>query len=151
MIVHWDEIDVLSIITCPLSLSWLPSITRSNLVLPYLHTSLYGSYWFNEWVTNKGLVYFYRCKEMVPTLDRVSTLLNDKIHHPVKIDIEKYPTIATKNRIIEPFLAYIIFKDGKPYHYFVSYIIIFFSFLFFLDRYIIIFFCLNYDFLAFKM
>ncbi|KAK9096404.1 hypothetical protein Sjap_021901 [Stephania japonica] len=52
------------------------------------------------------------CQYMVPVLDQVSATLKDKIQ-VVKIDTEKYPTIATQYRI-EALPTLIIFKDGKP-------------------------------------
>ncbi|GLT75618.1 hypothetical protein SLA2020_473260 [Shorea laevis] len=53
------------------------------------------------------------CQFMVPILNEVSTILKDKIQ-VVKIDTEKYPSIADKFRI-EALPTFIIFKDGKPY------------------------------------
>ena len=58
------------------------------------------------------------CKFMVPILNEVSTGLKDKIQ-VVKIDTEKYPTIADKYRI-EALPTFIMFKDGDPYDRFVS-------------------------------
>lgn len=55
---------------------------------------------------------------MVPILNEVSTSLKDKIQ-VVKIDTEKYPSIADKYRI-EALPTFIIFKDGKPFDRFVS-------------------------------
>jgi len=55
---------------------------------------------------------------MVPILNEVSTRLKDKIQ-VVKIDTEKYPSIADKYRI-EALPTFIMFKDGKPYDRFVS-------------------------------
>ncbi|XP_054787461.1 thioredoxin Y1, chloroplastic [Prosopis cineraria] len=52
------------------------------------------------------------CQFMVPILNEVSTRLIDKIQI-VKIDTEKYPSIADKYRI-EALPTFIIFKDGKP-------------------------------------
>ncbi|XP_028763872.1 thioredoxin Y1, chloroplastic [Neltuma alba] len=52
------------------------------------------------------------CQFMVPILDEVSTRLIDKIQ-VVKIDTERYPSIADKYRI-EALPTFIIFKDGKP-------------------------------------
>lgn len=69
---------------------------------------------------------------MVPILNEVSTRLKDKIQ-VVKIDTEKYPSIADKYRI-EALPTFIMFKDGEPYDRFVSQIIHFFH--------------LNYAFLA---
>ncbi|KAK9167077.1 hypothetical protein Scep_002268 [Stephania cephalantha] len=52
------------------------------------------------------------CQYMVPVLDQVSATLKDKIQ-VVKIDTEKYPTVANQYRI-EALPTLIIFKDGKP-------------------------------------
>ncbi|CAK8573381.1 unnamed protein product [Lathyrus sativus] len=53
------------------------------------------------------------CQFMVPVLEEVSTQLNDLIQ-VVKIDTEKYPSIASKYKI-EALPTFIIFKDGKPF------------------------------------
>lgn len=53
------------------------------------------------------------CQFMVPILNEVGASLKDKIQ-VVKIDTEKYPSIADKYRI-EALPTFIIFKDGKPY------------------------------------
>lgn len=58
------------------------------------------------------------CQFMVSILNEVSTALKDKIQ-VVKIDTEKYPSIAGKYRI-EALPTFIIFKDGKPFDRFVS-------------------------------
>ncbi|RVW48940.1 Thioredoxin Y1, chloroplastic [Vitis vinifera] len=58
------------------------------------------------------------CQFMVPILNEVGASLKDKIQ-VVKIDTEKYPSIADKYRI-EALPTFIIFKDGKPYDRFVS-------------------------------
>lgn len=50
---------------------------------------------------------------MVPILNEVSTRLKDKIQ-VVKIDTEKYPSIADKYKI-EALPTFIMFKDGEPY------------------------------------
>lgn len=55
---------------------------------------------------------------MAPILDQVSATLKDTIQ-VVKIDTEKYPSIADKYRI-EALPTFIIFKDGKPLERFVS-------------------------------
>ncbi|KAF3445496.1 hypothetical protein FNV43_RR10672 [Rhamnella rubrinervis] len=52
------------------------------------------------------------CQLMAPILNEVSTSLKDKIQ-VVKIDTEKYPSIADKYRI-EALPTFIIFKDGVP-------------------------------------
>ncbi|PNT48220.1 hypothetical protein POPTR_002G066800v4 [Populus trichocarpa] len=53
------------------------------------------------------------CQFMAPILNEVSAVLEDTIQ-VVKIDTEKYPSIADKYRI-EALPTFIIFKDGKPY------------------------------------
>lgn len=55
---------------------------------------------------------------MVPVLEKVSAELIDKIR-VVKIDTEKYPSIANEYKI-EALPTFILFKDGKPFHRFVS-------------------------------
>ncbi|TYI28742.1 hypothetical protein ES332_A05G265500v1 [Gossypium tomentosum] len=52
------------------------------------------------------------CQFMVPVLSEVSATLKDKIQ-VVKIDTEKYPSIADKYNI-QGLPTFIIFKDGKP-------------------------------------
>lgn len=64
------------------------------------------------------------CQFMVPILNEVSTRLKDKIQ-VVKIDTEKYPSIADKYRI-EALPTFIMFKDGEPYDRFVSKFFFFF-------------------------
>ncbi|KAL3737195.1 hypothetical protein ACJRO7_026027 [Eucalyptus globulus] len=56
------------------------------------------------------------CQFMVPILNEVSIRLNDTIQ-VVKIDTEKYPSIADKYKI-EALPTFIIFKDGKPFERF---------------------------------
>ncbi|MBA0746085.1 hypothetical protein Gogos_008628 [Gossypium gossypioides] len=51
------------------------------------------------------------CQFMVPVLNEVSATLKDKIQ-VVKIDTEKYPSIADKYNI-QGLPTFIIFKDGK--------------------------------------
>ncbi|XP_050211526.1 uncharacterized protein LOC126661706 [Mercurialis annua] len=53
------------------------------------------------------------CQLMSPILDQVGTVLKDAIQ-VVKIDTEKYPSIADKYKI-EALPTFILFKDGKPY------------------------------------
>ncbi|WJX20595.1 hypothetical protein P8452_10133 [Trifolium repens] len=53
------------------------------------------------------------CQFMVPVLEEVSSRLQDQIQI-VKIDTEKYPSIANKYKI-EALPTFIIFKDGKPF------------------------------------
>jgi len=50
---------------------------------------------------------------MAPVLNEVSAAMIDKIQ-VVKIDTEKYPSIADKYKI-EALPTFIIFKDGEPY------------------------------------
>ncbi|CAH2067635.1 unnamed protein product [Thlaspi arvense] len=52
------------------------------------------------------------CQFMVPILSEVSAALKDKIQ-VVKIDTEKYPSIANKYKI-EALPTFILFKDGEP-------------------------------------
>lgn len=56
---------------------------------------------------------------MVPILQEVSEKLGDKIQ-VVKIDTEKYTSIANRYQI-EALPTFIIFKNGKPCHRFVSF------------------------------
>ncbi|KAL6521657.1 hypothetical protein OROGR_018226 [Orobanche gracilis] len=53
------------------------------------------------------------CQLMVPILDEISGKMIDKIQ-VVKIDTEKYPSIASKYQI-EALPTFVLFKDGKPY------------------------------------
>ncbi|WOL15528.1 thioredoxin Y, chloroplastic [Canna indica] len=53
------------------------------------------------------------CQFMVPVLEEVSEKMKDKIQ-VVKIDTEKYTTIANRYKI-EALPTFIIFKDGKPF------------------------------------
>jgi len=68
------------------------------------------------------------CQFMVPVLEEVSARLQDQIQ-VVKIDTEKYPSIANKYNI-EALPTFIIFKDGKPFDRFVSWIIFYFCFIY---------------------
>ncbi|VVA95526.1 unnamed protein product [Arabis nemorensis] len=52
------------------------------------------------------------CQVMVPILNEVSANLKDKIQ-VVKIDTEKYPSIANQYKI-EALPTFILFKDGEP-------------------------------------
>ncbi|VFQ74421.1 unnamed protein product [Cuscuta campestris] len=56
------------------------------------------------------------CQFMVPILDEVGNAMKDKIR-VVKIDTEKYPSIADKYRI-QALPTFILFKDRKPCHRF---------------------------------
>lgn len=75
---------------------------------------------FDELLANSGkpvLVDFYAtwcgpCQFMAPILNEVSVSMNDKIQ-VVKIDTEKYPSIADKYKI-EALPTFILFKDGEP-------------------------------------
>lgn len=58
------------------------------------------------------------CQMMVPILNEVSASLEGKIMI-VKIDTEKYPSIADKYSI-QALPTMIIFKDGEPCDRFVS-------------------------------
>jgi len=57
---------------------------------------------------------------MVPILNEVSETLKDKIA-VVKIDTEKYPSLANKYQI-EALPTFILFKDGKLWDRFVSFL-----------------------------
>lgn len=63
---------------------------------------------------------------MAPILNEVSVSMNDKIQ-VVKIDTEKYPSIADKYKI-EALPTFILFKDGEPCDRFVSLILLVFLF-----------------------
>ncbi|XP_065847948.1 thioredoxin Y2, chloroplastic [Euphorbia lathyris] len=52
------------------------------------------------------------CQLMTPILNEVSSILKETIQ-VVKIDTEKYPSIADKYKI-EALPTFILFKDGKP-------------------------------------
>lgn len=58
------------------------------------------------------------CQFMAPILDEVGAVLKDTVQ-VVKIDTEKYPSIADKYKI-EALPTFIIFKDAEPYDRFVS-------------------------------
>ncbi|KAB5557319.1 hypothetical protein DKX38_008228 [Salix brachista] len=81
---------------------------------------------FDELLQNSDkpvLVDFYAtwcgpCQFMAPILNEVGAVLKDTIQ-VVKIDTEKYPSIADKYKI-EALPTFIIFKDAKPYDRFVS-------------------------------
>lgn len=64
---------------------------------------------------NQNVILFGRCgpcQFMVPILNEVSATLKDKIQ-VVKIDTEKYPSIANKYKI-EALPTFILFKNGEP-------------------------------------
>ncbi|KAK1299895.1 hypothetical protein QJS10_CPB13g01337 [Acorus calamus] len=75
---------------------------------------------FDEMLENSDkpvLVDFYAtwcgpCQIMAPILNQVSDALNDKIQ-VVKIDTEKYPSIADRYSI-QALPTFIIFRDGEP-------------------------------------
>ncbi|XAR48660.1 Protein-disulfide reductase [Bertholletia excelsa] len=75
---------------------------------------------FDDMLANSDkpiLVDFYAtwcgpCQFMTPIINEVSTAMKDKIQL-VKIDTEKYPSIADKYRI-EALPTFIIFKNGEP-------------------------------------
>ncbi|CAH9085263.1 unnamed protein product [Cuscuta europaea] len=52
------------------------------------------------------------CQFMIPILNEVGNAMKDKIN-VVKIDTEKYPSIADKYKI-QALPTFILFKDGKP-------------------------------------
>ncbi|XP_059631569.1 thioredoxin Y1, chloroplastic [Cornus florida] len=76
---------------------------------------------FDDLLTNSDkpvLVDFYAtwcgpCQFMAPILNEVSASMKEKIQ-VVKIDTEKYPSIADKYKI-EALPTFIIFKDGEPH------------------------------------
>lgn len=57
---------------------------------------------------------------MGPILNEVSITMGDTLQ-VVKIDTEKYPEIANKYNI-EALPTFILFKDGKPFDRFVSFL-----------------------------
>ncbi|KAM3712187.1 hypothetical protein ACJW30_01G164800 [Castanea mollissima] len=97
-----------------------PSPSRPRL-LPLVKAKKQTFSSFDDLLTNTDkpvLVDFYAtwcgpCQFMAPILNEVSTQLKDTIQL-VKIDTEKYPSIANKYKI-EALPTFIIFKDGKPY------------------------------------
>ncbi|KAL5560179.1 hypothetical protein UlMin_036390 [Ulmus minor] len=97
----------------------VPAPSRSR-ILPLVEAKKQSFANFDELLANADkpvLVDFYAtwcgpCQFMVPILDEVSTKLKDKIQ-VVKIDTEKYPTIADQYTI-QALPTFIIFKDGKP-------------------------------------
>ncbi|KAJ0255986.1 Thioredoxin Y1 [Hirschfeldia incana] len=99
-------------------LSSLSSSTRSTPRAIEAKKQTYDS--FDDLLVNSDkpvLVDFYAtwcgpCQFMVPILSEVSATLKDKIQ-VVKIDTEKYPSIANKYKI-EALPTFILFKDGEP-------------------------------------
>ncbi|EEF38035.1 thioredoxin Y2, chloroplastic [Ricinus communis] len=99
---------------------WISSPSRSR-ILPLVAAKKQTFANLDELLENADkpvLVDFYAtwcgpCQLMTPILNEVSTILKDTIQ-VVKIDTEKYPSIADKYRI-EALPTFIIFKDGKPY------------------------------------
>ncbi|KAG7940926.1 hypothetical protein I3843_16G011000 [Carya illinoinensis] len=97
---------------------YFPSQPR---VLPLVKAKKQSFSSFDDLLANSDkpvLVDFYAtwcgpCQFMGPVLNEVGTLLQDKIQ-VVKIDTEKYPSIADKFRI-EALPTFILFRDGEPY------------------------------------
>ncbi|KAK2457911.1 hypothetical protein P8452_04642 [Trifolium repens] len=98
----------------------LPSSSRRRFLLPVqAKKQTFSS--FDDLLANSDkpvFVDFYAtwcgpCQYMVPVLEEVSARLQDQIQI-VKIDTEKYPSIANKYKI-EALPTFIIFKDGKPF------------------------------------
>ncbi|MQM16404.1 hypothetical protein Taro_049362 [Colocasia esculenta] len=95
-------------------------------VLPVVGAMKQASSSFEEMLKESDkpvLVDFYAtwcgpCQYMVPVLDQVSDILQDKIQI-VKIDTQKEKAIANKYRI-EALPTFIIFRDGEPCDRFVS-------------------------------
>ncbi|KAJ7974052.1 Thioredoxin like [Quillaja saponaria] len=100
-----------------------PGVSTSSRprVLPVVEAKKQSFSSFDDLLANSDkpvLVDFYAtwcgpCQFMAPILNEVSTRLKDKIQ-VVKIDTEKYPSIANKYSI-EALPTFIIFKEGKPY------------------------------------
>ncbi|ESQ27443.1 hypothetical protein EUTSA_v10019218mg [Eutrema salsugineum] len=96
----------------------LSSTTRSTPRPIEAKKQTYNS--FDDLLVNSDkpvLVDFYAtwcgpCQFMVPILSEVSATMKDKIQ-VVKIDTEKYPSIANKYKI-EALPTFILFKDGEP-------------------------------------
>lgn len=97
----------------------LPLRRRSHL-LPVVEAKQQTFANFDELIAKSDkpvLVDFYAlwcgpCQLMVPILEQVSATLKDKIQ-VVKIDTEKYTSLADKYRI-EALPTFILFKDGEP-------------------------------------
>ncbi|XP_020232115.1 thioredoxin Y1, chloroplastic [Cajanus cajan] len=104
----------------PITTPRLPPSSRPRF-LPLVQAKKQTFNSFDDLLANSEkpvLVDFYAtwcgpCQFMVPILDEVSTRLKDKIQ-VVKIDTEKYPSIADKYRI-EALPTFIMFKDGEPF------------------------------------
>ncbi|PON96295.1 Thioredoxin [Trema orientale] len=102
------------------------SYPSRDRILPLVRAKKQTFSSFDDLLTNSDkpvLVDFYAtwcgpCQFMVPILNEVSASLKDKVQ-VVKIDTEKYPSIADKYKI-EALPTFIIFKDGKPFDRFVS-------------------------------
>ncbi|XXG65142.1 hypothetical protein AAC387_Pa05g2921 [Persea americana] len=96
------------------------SIPHRHRVLPRVQAKKQTFSSFDELLANSDkpvLVDFYAtwcgpCQYMGPILDQVSVSLKDKIQ-VVKIDTEKYTSVADKYRI-QALPTFIIFKDGEP-------------------------------------
>ncbi|XP_010537268.1 PREDICTED: thioredoxin Y1, chloroplastic [Tarenaya hassleriana] len=113
-----SPLQVLRIRTGDLRISYSSSRPRSTPLAIKAKKQTYDS--FEDLLVKSEkpiLVDFYAtwcgpCLFMVPILNEVSTILGDKIQ-VVKIDTEKYPSIANKYRI-EALPTFILFKDGTP-------------------------------------
>nr|ACJ83856.1 unknown [Medicago truncatula] len=104
----------------PIGTRCLSSSSRSRF-LPLVQAKKQTFSSFDDLLANSDkpvFVDFYAtwcgpCQFMVPVLEEVSARLQDQIQI-VKIDTEKYPSIANKYNI-EALPTFIIFKDGKPF------------------------------------
>ncbi|XP_043719192.1 thioredoxin Y1, chloroplastic-like [Telopea speciosissima] len=101
--------------------NWRVVVSRpKRQILPKVEAKKQSFSSFDDLLANSDkpvLVDFYAtwcgpCQFMAPVLEQVSGMLKDKIQI-VKIDTEKYPSIADKYRI-EALPTFIIFKDGEP-------------------------------------
>ncbi|KAK7270426.1 hypothetical protein RIF29_23548 [Crotalaria pallida] len=99
----------------------IPTSSRSRILPLVVEAKKQSFSSFDELLANADkpvLVDFYAtwcgpCQFMVPILNEVSVRLGDKIQ-VVKIDTEKYPSIANKYKI-EALPTFVIFKDGEPF------------------------------------
>ncbi|KAK1263771.1 hypothetical protein QJS04_geneDACA022745 [Acorus gramineus] len=114
-----------SLLRCPLHRSLRPRNLRVSSapprrILPVVKATKQTFSTFDEMLENSDkpvLVDFYAtwcgpCQIMTPILNQVSGALNDKIQ-VVKIDTEKYPSIANRYSI-QALPTFIIFRDGEP-------------------------------------
>lgn len=105
----------------PIGTRRLSSSSRPRFLLPLVQAKKQTFSSFDDLLANSDkpvFVDFYAtwcgpCQFMVPVLEEVSARLQDQIQI-VKIDTEKYPSIANKYNI-EALPTFIIFKDGKPF------------------------------------